>query len=447
MPYAASASYASRHRKNYGSTTKERTARSTPAQRQQLQQCFEHNPRPDSHELHILAEDIGMHFEHVSQWFSSKRCRIKKASSRYQTSLAVPAPQNALQLSLPSADADDDAADFTPQPKRGKPRMNTQQEKRLQELFDMDAHASMEVKKNVAYEIGLSLSKVNSWFTFTRATQLPIRMVNSMPPRASSSQAALFIKQEPLSASSSPAFGPSRSLRIRSGRSTPYSKRASLRRTVSATTSEHSDTSSRGSKPRVRTRPTPEQLAVLKREFFLSAPEHKPSLERRTELSEELDMPIAKITDWFRNSLASLKKRGRKHDVFYSGYKDGDTSDDSATEEIYETDSDSESDYMDLDLDEDADDDTGDETEDDIPLYTPRSTVFGTPGPRVIVVPADQSPAHTLELASAAAVLIGMGKQWSGSEIEHYCKQQMAVLKVDTPSSALQLLADGAAAL
>lgn len=39
---------------------KERTSRSTPAQRKQLEAFFERNPRPDANEVQVLAEDIGM---------------------------------------------------------------------------------------------------------------------------------------------------------------------------------------------------------------------------------------------------------------------------------------------------------------------------------------------------------------------------------------------------
>ncbi|EJD52206.1 hypothetical protein AURDEDRAFT_149650 [Auricularia subglabra TFB-10046 SS5] len=334
---------------------KERTARSTPAQRDLLQDAFERNPRPDSNEIQVLAEDIGMEPQHVSQWFSSKRCRMNKAFSKAATVsggtpppfYAPSPPTNALQLTLSGMTFPDSATPILiVAPKRPKPRVSPAQEDALQELFDRAPHATMDEKKLLAEDVGLTVSKVNSWFTFARATQLPVREHKALadstflPPIS-------FFDAPP----SSP--GPSRTLRTRM-RPAPYQR-----------SSSYSDEYTPGK--RTRSRPSPEQLVVLKREF---AQHSNPSMEIRVRLSQELGMSVAKITDWFRNLRASLARQAKKKAAVEATPRSGDEDDELSLNLAIEA-----MDDMDLDPPPTVMDDDGDETEsDDEPLPTP---VFG----------------------------------------------------------------------
>lgn len=113
--------------------------------------------------------------------------------------------------------------------------------------------------------------------------------------------------------------------------------------------------------------------------------------------------PVAKITDWFRNSLASLMKRKMKEAETRDSESESD-SDGSAY------------DFMDLDGDEDEDDE---ETEDELDLQTPRSSMlFGIGAPHVHVATNDSDP-ETLERLGAS-VLLALGQGWTPTEAADY---------------------------
>nr|UHA57736.1 HD protein 3 [Auricularia cornea] len=368
---------------------KERTARSTPAQRDLLQDAFERNPRPDANEIQVLAEDIGMEPQHVSQWFSSKRCRMNKAFSKAATVsggtpppfYAPSPPTNALQLTLSGMAFPDSATPILiVAPKRPKPRVSPAQEDALQELFDRAPHATMDEKKQLAEDVGLTVSKVNSWFTFARATQLPAREHKAL------ADAAFLPPITFVDVPSSP--GPSRTLRTRM-RPAPYQR-----------SSSYSDEYTPGK--RTRSRPSPEQLVVLKREF---AQHSNPSMEIRVRLSQELEMSVAKITDWFRNLRASLARQAKKKAVLEATPRSGDGDMDEDDEDSLNLAIEA-MDDMDIDPPPTFVDDDGDETEsDDEPLPTP---VFGgTPRlPLDVFSPSQTCSPRSSELRSTLSLAV-----------------------------------------
>jgi hypothetical protein len=98
-----------------------------------------------------------------------------------------------------------------------------------------------------------------------------------------------------------------------SPRPSPYSS-AMTERVISASSSNRAR----------RTRPEPYQLEALKKLFHRNA---TPSIEERGALALEINMDVAKVTNWFRNLRQSSRKRSKRG----SGSDDDDDDDDGAS--------------------------------------------------------------------------------------------------------------------
>ncbi|KAH7107097.1 hypothetical protein BKA62DRAFT_228441 [Auriculariales sp. MPI-PUGE-AT-0066] len=368
--------------------TMARTARTPQAQRDQLAQIFKRNQRPSEDELAGIANDVGLSVSDTSAWFLTQRSRpsSKRTASSIATTSMQPlsAPPNALCLSLEMAyaiaqeapishsestiSAGPTAGAFTsdsvidppapshemvdgstpgcvaiPLPKRSKPIVTAEQNAELQKTFDCSIRPLKQERYRLATALGLTVSKVDSWFRYTRATQpwakdAPLASIAATPSPAVSA-IGLPLPRAGVSASTyatpSSASGGLPTTRVTRSRAVPSSSssvadgddetddptyqhstspRRPQRRGGSIFSSYQS--SSGGSQPKTRTRPTSDQKRHLDAAFARNS---YPTIDQRRQLAADLGMSTGKITDWFRNCRASLDKRKSRH-TFDAGF-------------------------------------------------------------------------------------------------------------------------------
>ncbi|KAK7058557.1 hypothetical protein VNI00_002193 [Paramarasmius palmivorus] len=188
--------------------------RPSAEQTEELKKLFNINPHPSTEQRQSLADRIGMRYQSVTNWFQNQRSIAKKKKedeinpypeasndsrtysgfpppSNYHPSLGLPPPTS--HPSLPSASARSRRSlspayeDFqsrrsnprrsvtpystsmTSRPRRSRPEPH--QLAALNELYNRNAHPSIEERSSLALEIGMDLGKVTNWFRNLRQTK------------------------------------------------------------------------------------------------------------------------------------------------------------------------------------------------------------------------------------------------------------------------------------
>ncbi|KAI3622398.1 distal-less homeobox 3 [Moniliophthora roreri] len=182
-------------------------------QTEELKKLFSINPHPSTEQRQSLADRIGMRYQSVTNWFQNQRSIAKKKKeddnpypessndtrtysgfpppSQFHPSLGL--PPSTSRPSLPSASSRsrrslspgyDDlqsrrsnprrsvtpySISMTSRPRRSRPEPH--QLAALNDLYNKNAHPSIEERSSLALEIGMDLGKVTNWFRNLRQTK------------------------------------------------------------------------------------------------------------------------------------------------------------------------------------------------------------------------------------------------------------------------------------
>ncbi|KAH9486332.1 Homeobox protein 10 [Psilocybe cubensis] len=167
--------------------------RPSPEQTEELRKLYNINPHPSTEQRTTLAQNIGMRYESVTNWFQNQRSLAKKRKEDEPDSYSVPKPEyphesrhysafppppftssSILHDNSPPRSLRRSPSPYGPRtttfarPRRSRPE--PYQLDALKVLFTKTATPTIEERSALALEIGMDVGKVTNWFRNLRQT-------------------------------------------------------------------------------------------------------------------------------------------------------------------------------------------------------------------------------------------------------------------------------------
>ncbi|TRM61506.1 hypothetical protein BD626DRAFT_501251 [Schizophyllum amplum] len=265
--------------------------RPSPEQLDELRKLFDTTQHPTTEQRQRLAERIGMKYQTITNWFQNQRSVYKNKrapgnpNASHDPSAPTPAVVAPLDLPPPST-----------HPSLGLGLTHP----RLPSLpISRDASIEPYHLSTLGFKAEDNLSDRASLRAFSDDGHVHDRSDTPLSTTHRSISSSDRLRPSTPSVSSayrgqSPSFGPQR-------RVTPSPARAKR------TNSSPRNAKTTSSYP--RNRPEPSQLDALRKLFLLT---QTPSVDQRTRLADEIGMDLAKVTNWFRNSRQTSRRRQAK---------------------------------------------------------------------------------------------------------------------------------------
>lgn len=275
--------------------------RPSPEQLDELRKLFDTTQHPTTEQRQRLAERIGMKYQTITNWFQNQRSVYKNKrapgnpNASHDPSAPTPAVVAPLDLPPPST-----------HPSLGlglsgvPPLSSIGAHPRLPSLpISRDASIEPYHLSTLGFKAEDNLSDRASLRAFSDDGHVHDRSDTPLSTTHRSISSSDRLRPSTPSVSSayrgqSPSFGPQR-------RVTPSPARAKR------TNSSPRNAKTTSSYP--RNRPEPSQLDALRKLFLLT---QTPSVDQRTRLADEIGMDLAKVTNWFRNSRQTSRRRQAK---------------------------------------------------------------------------------------------------------------------------------------
>ncbi|KAL1762512.1 hypothetical protein FB107DRAFT_253757 [Schizophyllum commune] len=282
-------------------TRKPQRNRPTPEQLDELRKLFETTQHPSTEQRTQLAERIGMKYQTITNWFQNQRSVYKNKRAPGNPNLLW--GSSSLSTIAPAVSA---PAQPLPPPST-HPSLGLSGPPLLSSISAHPRLPSLPISRGASLEPHHlahgskpedNLSDRGSMRAFSDDGHLRDRSDTplSTAQHSVSSFDRLRPSTPPISTfhGQSPSFGPQRNL-------TPSPARV-----------KRANSSPRHAKPTSsypRNRPEPSQLDALRKLFAVT---QTPSVEQRTRLADDIGMDLAKVTNWFRNSRQTSRRRQAK---------------------------------------------------------------------------------------------------------------------------------------